>query len=73
MLNNIPAEAGASPPENPSHGAHGEMKKEKRKMNNRRASPAVSLTFMIYSDKKIAPVASFHVFFGTRQVFVLDF
>jgi hypothetical protein len=41
-------------------------------MNNRRASPAVSLTFMFYSDTETAQAASLHVFFDIRQPFVLD-
>jgi hypothetical protein len=33
-------------------------------MNNRRASPAVSLTFKLYSDKETAQAASPHISFG---------
>jgi hypothetical protein len=35
-------------------------------MKNRRASPAVSLTFMFYFDKKTTQVVSLHVFSGTH-------
>ena len=41
-------------------------------MNLRRASPAVSLTFMFYSDTETIQAASLHVSFGTHQSFVLD-
>jgi hypothetical protein len=39
------------------------------KMNNRRASPAVSLTIKLYSDKETAQAASLHVFFGIPLAF----
>jgi predicted nucleotidyltransferase len=42
---------------------------EQVKMNNRRASPAVSLTFMLYFGKGTAQVVSLHVFFDS----LLDF
>jgi hypothetical protein len=41
-------------------------------MNNRRASPAVSLTLMFYSDMETVQVASLHVSFDIRQLFALD-
>jgi hypothetical protein len=41
-------------------------------MNNRRASPDVSLTFMFYADMETVQAASLHVFFGIRQPFALD-
>jgi hypothetical protein len=41
-------------------------------MNNRRASPAVYLTFKLYSDKETAQAVSLHVFFGIPPVFVPD-
>ena len=43
-----------------------------RVMNLRRASPAVSLMFMLYFIKETAQVACLHVFFRTRQCFALD-
>ncbi|MDR1239352.1 MAG: hypothetical protein LBK27_04490, partial [Treponema sp.] len=39
-------------------------------MKNRRASPAVSLTFKLYSDKETAQAASLHVFFDIPPVLV---
>jgi hypothetical protein len=42
-------------------------------MNNRRASPAVSLTFKLYSDKETVQTASPHVFFGIPRFFAPDF
>jgi hypothetical protein len=42
-----------------------ELSGSKDEMNNRRASPAVSLTFMLYSDKETAQAVSLHVFFGS--------
>jgi hypothetical protein len=41
-------------------------------MKNCRASPAVSLTFKLYSDKETAQAVSFHVFFGIPPVFTPD-
>jgi hypothetical protein len=41
-------------------------------MNNRRASPAVSLTFKLYSGKETAQTASPHVFFDIPPVFSPD-
>jgi hypothetical protein len=43
-----------------------------KRMNNRRASPAASLTFKLYSDKETTQAASPHVFFDIPLVFALD-